>query len=341
MEDHIERTFLLEDLCFGGTQRQNVELALRLDRARFRPAILTLTGPTDLDRKVLDGNITLVHLGSNRKAAPLFRAAGFRHQETAAGCHHPRTALPNIWGRLWGQSPAYSRAWHCARGRRANAPARAFLWPLAAHTVCNSRALFNVMRKIGVPENRLSFIANGVDTEKIPSWRIAAIFPQTVNCLRCQAGGDKDHATLLRAFELVARQHPHARLRLVGDGPEETALRKLAAQLEPCAASRVEFAGAADEPAPHYREGRVFALSSIREGTPNVVMEAMASGTPVCATAVGGIPELLGKNGLLPNLAIIRPLRPICFPCSRKASFADELGRNGRMAIERGFHSRP
>lgn len=96
--------FLLEDLCFGGTQRQNVELALRLDRARFRPAILTLTGPTDLDRKVLDGNITLVHLGSNRKAAPLFFARlGSAIRKLRPDVIIPCTALPNIWGRLWGK----------------------------------------------------------------------------------------------------------------------------------------------------------------------------------------------------------------------------------------------
>ncbi len=74
MEDHIERTFLLEDLCFGGTQRQNVELALRLDRARFRPAILTLTGPTDLDRKVLDGNITPLSIWVQTAKRPRFFA---------------------------------------------------------------------------------------------------------------------------------------------------------------------------------------------------------------------------------------------------------------------------
>ena len=47
---HVMRIlFLLEDLCYGGTQRQMLELAARLDRSRFAPLMLTLTGPTDLD----------------------------------------------------------------------------------------------------------------------------------------------------------------------------------------------------------------------------------------------------------------------------------------------------
>lgn len=330
--------FLLEDLCFGGTQRQNVELALRLDRARFRPAILTLTGPTDLDRKVLDGNLPLVHLGSNRKAAPLFFARlGSAIRKLRPDVIIPCTALPNIWGRLWGKV-LHIPVLGTVRG--GGAPIRQherFLWPLSAHTVCNSRALFNVMRKIGVPENRLSFIPNGVDTERFHPGELPPSSRKPLIVCVARLARDKDHATLLRAFELVARQNPHARLRLVGDGPEEAALRKLAAKLEPCAASRVEFAGPADEPAPHYREGRVFALSSIREGTPNVVMEAMASGTPVCATAVGGIPELVGKNGLLSEPGDYQALAANLLSLIQNGELADELGRNGRTAIERGF----
>ena len=49
--------FLMEDLCFGGTQRQTLELARRLDRSRFTPVMLTLTGPTDLDKAAHEAGI--------------------------------------------------------------------------------------------------------------------------------------------------------------------------------------------------------------------------------------------------------------------------------------------
>ena len=49
MPQTLRVLFLMEDLCFGGTQRQMLELARRLDRGRFTPVMLTLTGPTDLD----------------------------------------------------------------------------------------------------------------------------------------------------------------------------------------------------------------------------------------------------------------------------------------------------
>lgn len=330
--------FLLEDLCFGGTQKQHVELALRLDRARFKPTMLTLTGPTDLDGKVLEGNIPLVHMGSTRKAAPLFFARlGPAIKKLRPDVIIPCTALPNIWGRLWGKAlniPVLGTV------RGGGAPMRQherFLWPLCAHTVCNSRALFDVMRKIGVPRERLSFIPNGVDTKRFHPGDLPAGSRKPLIVCVARLARDKNHATLLRAFELVARQNPQARLRLVGDGPEEEALRKMAASLELSSAARVEFAGPDAEPSPHYRDGRIFALSSIREGTPNVIMEAMASGTPVCATAVGGIPDLLGKNGLLSQPGDYQTLAENLLRLLQNDDLATELGRMGRQTIERDF----
>ena len=67
--------FFMEDLCYGGTQRQTLELARRLDRTRFTPVMLTLTGPTDLDEAARDAGIELHHMGHDRKVPPLFFAA--------------------------------------------------------------------------------------------------------------------------------------------------------------------------------------------------------------------------------------------------------------------------
>jgi glycosyltransferase involved in cell wall biosynthesis len=67
----------------------------------------------------------------------------------------------------------------------------------------------------------------------------------------------------------------------------------------------VEFRGAVDPVAPLYRQADVLVITSDREGTPNVVLEAMASGLPVVATHVGGIPDLVqhGVTGFLAESA--------------------------------------
>ena len=86
---------------------------------------------------------------------------------------------------------------------------------------------------------------------------------------------------------------------LVGEGPERPRLEATAAELG--LGERVRFAGAVTDVRPFLAEARVVALTSDHEGLPNALLEAMASGRPVVATRVGGVPELVrdGVDGLL------------------------------------------
>lgn len=109
----------------------------------------------------------------------------------------------------------------------------------------------------------------------------------------------KDHATLLRALAMVVRQRP-ARLVLIGEGELRGELEALARALG--VADHVEFAGLRDNPYPAMREADLFVLSSAWEGFGNVLVEAMAVGTPVVATdCPDGPAEILegGKWGRL------------------------------------------
>jgi len=109
----------------------------------------------------------------------------------------------------------------------------------------------------------------------------------------------KRHDLLIRAFARVLRRLPDARLLLVGDGPERCPLEQLAAKLLP--ADCVRFAGRQASPERFLKSMDVMALTSRSEGMPLAVLEAWAAGTPVVATRVGGIPELIadGETGLL------------------------------------------
>lgn len=110
-----------------------------------------------------------------------------------------------------------------------------------------------------------------------------------------------DHATALRAFAVVRRRLPRARLLIAGDGPEQAALRRLAAQLG--LDDAVEFAGKTrheDMPA-LYRRSDALLNPSLADNQPGCVLEALACGLPVVSTDVGGIPFLLhhGATALL------------------------------------------
>jgi glycosyltransferase involved in cell wall biosynthesis len=86
---------------------------------------------------------------------------------------------------------------------------------------------------------------------------------------------------------------PDFRLAIAGEGPERPALMALANQIK--VAARVEFLGRVDQDklATCYGAADILVLPSSREGWPNVLLESMACGTPVVATKVGGIPEIV------------------------------------------------
>lgn len=337
MQRPLKTLFLFEDLCFGGTQKQNLALACGMDRERFSPMILTLTGPTDLDQKAMDQGINPIHMGSSRKAAPFFflRLAS-KLSDLKPDILVPCTALPNIWGRIWGKFLGIPVIIGTCRG--GGAPFRQherFLWHLCDHIVCNSRELVTAMRKRGAPQNHLSFIPNGVDSDFFCPDQTTCKTPLVVCVARLAK--DKDHATLLKAFDIVAKKIPQARLRLVGEGPEEENLRKLASELS--ASQNIEFAGASSNPLPHYQQASVFALSSVREGQPNVILEAMSCGVPVCATNVGGIPALVGQNetGLLSAAGDFRALAKNLMQILENPEYRKNLGVAGRKSVIRGF----
>jgi len=108
-------------------------------------------------------------------------------------------------------------------------------------------------------------------------------------------------ACTLRAFQLVQDRVPHATLTLVGSGPEERALKKLAADLR---LSSVRFVGpvAPDRMSSHYARAGVYVQTSDVDNMPNSLLEAFASGLPAVATRAGGV-SAMARHGVHALLA--------------------------------------
>ena len=110
-----------------------------------------------------------------------------------------------------------------------------------------------------------------------------------------------DSATLVRGFALAHGKDPWLRLFLKGDGPEEETVKVLAESLG--IGSVVAFMKKTDytEVPKDYRLADIFVTTSVSDGTPVSLLEAMSSGLPSIATSVGGIPEWItnGENGIL------------------------------------------
>jgi glycosyltransferase involved in cell wall biosynthesis len=104
---------------------------------------------------------------------------------------------------------------------------------------------------------------------------------------------------LIDAFQKQLAHDPRAQLVILGEGPERPRLVK---QIEMLGmSSRVTLLGHSDRVTEWLEAMNVFVLSSLREGLPNVLLEALALETPVVATRIAGVPELIapGENGLL------------------------------------------
>jgi glycosyltransferase involved in cell wall biosynthesis len=198
-------------------------------------------------------------------------------------------------------------------------PQLAYAVRRAARVVAVSDDLRAIALAAGAAPERVRTIPNGIDPARFrPASRAVArralglpeagTYLLTVGSLSARKGAH----LVLEALALLARLtpgFPDLRYLLVGgpgaEGDEGAALRRQAAELG--LADRVVFAGArrrAELP-DWYNAADLFVLPSALEGCPNVVVEALACGTPVVATTVGGIPELLAD----PEAGLLLPRR--------------------------------
>lgn len=171
--------------------------------------------------------------------------------------------------------------------------------------VAVSRPLAEEVVRIGVRRERVHVVANGVDTatfrprDRADARRALGVDPEArvilyVGRLEPRKGTED----LMAAFERVRERVPEALLVLVGDGVSAPAARAHA--LRWGTRGRVLGALPHEDVAEWMAACDVLTLPSWAEGTPNVVLEALASGRPVVATSVGGIPDVVdARAGIL------------------------------------------
>ncbi|WP_437683671.1 glycosyltransferase family 4 protein [Sorangium sp. So ce131] len=168
----------------------------------------------------------------------------------------------------------------------------------AARVVAVSRKLADGVAALGVPRDRIDLIMNGVDAKLFKprdrgASRAALGRPADARILLFvgHLNRDKGVLDLVEAFERIAPQHPGLELVLVGSGAEDQACKAAAARLH----GKLTVTGYLphDQVSLWLGACDALVLPSLHEGTPNVVLEALASGRRVVASSVGGIPDIL------------------------------------------------
>jgi sugar transferase (PEP-CTERM/EpsH1 system associated) len=324
-DPRVHVTQVVLSLAHGGSESLARDIAVTLDPARFRTSVCALDEGGPLQRDLQVAGVP-VHLTGRRpgfdwRLIPRLYRLFRRERVAVVQTHH---LAPLIYAAVAARL-AGARLVHVEHERFtfADPIARRRLRRLArlCHRVvvvgADIRDYF--VEQVGIPPGKVILIENGVDMGRFPSSprrsRAALGLPAHDRLIGHVARLDpaKDQATLLAAFQALAQTHPGVRLVVVGDGPLRAPLEELAQTLG--IAKIVSFLGARSDVAdllPHFE---VFALSSVNEGLPVALLEAMAAARAVVATGVGEIPALLDQG------------TGLCVPSRQPATLAEALGR--------------
>ncbi len=276
------------------------------------------------------------------EAVPLWRqvrAAGLRHVHSHFT--HPASDVAMIVAELGDRSGPwrFSFSAHGADMQETDQQRLAQKVRRAAQVVCVSDFGRSQLMSLVEPEHwqKIAVVHCGLEPEQFATSPLARTEDRKLRVLAVgRLISIKGHEILLEAAALVLQSGVDLELTIVGDGPERDTLERSARRLG--IAESVDFPGfvGQDDIGDQYARADVFCLPSLREGVPVVLMEAMASGLPVVASGIMGIPELVEHErvGLLVPPGRVDAIadaiaRLACDPESRRA-----LGEAGRAKID-------
>jgi sugar transferase (PEP-CTERM/EpsH1 system associated) len=350
---------VVDVLALAGMEYGVVKLVNRLDPARFRSVIVCMRHQRDDVKSLLSREVPVHEMrkepGRNWRVigrlAALFRA----ERIDIVHSHNWSTFLYAVCAARLAGVPRVVHGEH-GKDDTMRHPKRLFgsrILAKGVDRVCAvSRDLAEeVARDWGVPRDRVRWIPNGVDLEAFGGDdRSEALRGELglspADLVVMNTGGFrtiKDHGTLLRAFAAVHGAEPRARLVLIGQGSAENPRGGLDQTAEALGiAASVRFAGVRTDIPRLLRTCDVYVNSSRYEGMSNTILEAMAAGRPVVATAVGGNPDLVGDGVtgyLVPagdSEAMARRIRELL----GDEPLRKRLGAAGRARME-AVHSMP
>jgi glycosyltransferase involved in cell wall biosynthesis len=196
------------------------------------------------------------------------------------------------------------------------------------------------------PPGRVGVIYNGIDLAAFDAARSARdatraelrLRPSTFVLIVCaRLDPIKDHATTLQAFRWLLLRVPDARLLIVGDGPERDAIDSIVRQLD--LDDAVIQLGHRNDVPRLLAASDAAILTSLSEGIPLFLIEAMASSLPVVATSAGGIPEVVvhGRTGLLADVGDVNGLGNHLLELAQRPELRAAMGAAGRARAEAVF----
>ncbi|MBN2474326.1 MAG: glycosyltransferase [Pirellulales bacterium] len=303
----LKVTFLAGCLSQGGAERQLFYILRSLRTLGARPSLLSLTRGEYWETKLHALGVPVTWVGQRGSRLLRLRRIAATLREQKPDVIQSQHFFTNLYavasaralgireiGAIRNDLRSEVRANGCLLGRLSALAPRV----LAA----NSRQGIRNALRLGVAASHLTYLPNSIDTDAfVPSARAARLGEQVRILGVGRLVRQKRFDVFLDAVAgLSDESGVPVQATIVGDGPDRDDLKRRAARIGR-AAGAIRFMGAMSDMATVYHEADVLLLTSDWEGTPNVVLEAMACGVPVVATRVGGLPEIVqdGKTGYL------------------------------------------
>lgn len=335
--------FLTTAFDVGGAERVMIHAAAGLRRRGWRVIVAGLEVRTgQVARELQSAGVEVMSLGISRHlgllAVPLL---AWRLRRLRADVLYTFLIHAHVVGRLAGAlagtpvllSSQQVMAWE---GRPAEWLNRLTARWCTRVVAVSHRVQEYLEHDVGLPAWQLTTISNCVDVDRFAMAPPDFSAPLVVGSV-ARLSAEKDHESLLVAFVEVRRQRPDARLLIAGSGPERPRLEQRVVALG--LGEAVEFLGHVVDVRTVLRQLQVFVQSSHVEGLPVAVLEALASGRPVIAAAVGGNDEAVvdGVTGLLVPPASPAALAQAILRVADDPAFAESMARAGREHVSRFF----
>lgn len=318
---HIKILFFIPTLSGGGSEKVTLQLLQHIGKRKFSPS-LVLFEKKGQYLEALPSSIPIFELKKrkHKKALPwivMFRLKKLIKKEkpdvfVSLMCYTNTLALiVKIMGRVQPKIIISERtSTYIYEGRFINflrSLAIRFLYPKADKIVFPSRDMADkIMKSYGVEKQKVNIIPNPVDiatiTERSQEIIEDPVYQAKNNIIIAigRLSKEKGFLYLIKAIALLSKQGINCELVILGDGAEKISLQNLSKDLR--VEERVHFLGFQSNPYKYLAHSKIFVLSSLYEGFPNVLLEAMALGVPSIATRCPTGPEEIitdEVNGLL------------------------------------------